>query len=298
MRPGAFVIVGGMVVESIIDGTAHARHPRSPRSGSRLETFDDPSAVIGTRVPQAVVQPVVAMLPELELLRREPIAAPERRERHIAVTEARLRFRGRRTFELFARSDRLALLGCPCTDATRARPVVPVGLGLGCVTPVRRFRWRAPAAAPRASGRGSPRAGWRRARGPCGSRSWCRRRSHARRGHGATPPVPTAGRRAWRWPRSSRRAPATPRASASSYQRRNCSIGSGSTSSSRKWRGHPCQAKWHPEATRTPSRASACCRRAALAGRDRASPGRTTASATDAHERRERRRPDPRLRRR
>ena len=206
----AFLVVGRMVVESIIDGAAHARHPTRPAIRLRLEAVDAPKCRRRCACSAAGRGAGRPVLPELELVGDEPVATPERRERHVAVAptpEARLGFR-RSRFQLLARRDRLALRRRPRTDAARARPIVPVRLGLGLRHPLDASRWRAPAGALRASGTESPRAGSHRARGPCGSRSSCRRRSPARRAREAAPPVRTAVRRAWHWPRSSRRAPA------------------------------------------------------------------------------------------
>ena len=211
----------------------------------RLETFEHPCAAVGPPVAQPVVQAIVAVLPELELVGHEPVAAPERRERHVAVAEARLRF-CRARLELRARPDRFALRRRPRADAARPWAIRPSTSRTPPASRVRCGPSPGPDGALRASGRGPPRAGWPRAPGPCGSRSWCRRRSRARRARGAAPPEPTAGRRASRWPRPSHRPPARP-----GPRRRRTSAGiAGWGRRPRRLRAtghrHPCQAKWIP----------------------------------------------------
>src|SRR5438132_7992755 len=51
----------------------------------RREPFDHPRTVALPRVPQAVVQPVLAPHPELDRVRHDAVAAPERRQRDVAA---------------------------------------------------------------------------------------------------------------------------------------------------------------------------------------------------------------------
>jgi hypothetical protein len=56
-----------------------------------LETLDPPAVATGApRVPQPIMQTVVAVLPELDVVRDDAVATPSRRPRDVAVTEARL----------------------------------------------------------------------------------------------------------------------------------------------------------------------------------------------------------------
>src|SRR6476660_3465384 len=92
------------------------RHPMREWIRLRLETFEHPCATVGAPVTQPVVQAIVAVLPELELVRRESVATPERREGHLAVAEALLRRRGS-GLQFGARPDRFALRRRPRADA-------------------------------------------------------------------------------------------------------------------------------------------------------------------------------------
>src|SRR5262245_49343899 len=55
---------------------------RSPFTESRRQPLDRPAAAAGAAVEDAVVQAVLAPLPELDRFGREAVAAPVRRPRH------------------------------------------------------------------------------------------------------------------------------------------------------------------------------------------------------------------------
>jgi hypothetical protein len=109
------------------------------------------------RVAQAVVQPVVTMFPEFELLGDEPVATPECRERHFAVTESASTSAARASS--FARCDRLARADAHALIRLAARGRLPqYRSDSACDT--RSTLPGAPADALRASGRAPPRSGF------------------------------------------------------------------------------------------------------------------------------------------
>ena len=142
------------------------------------------------------------MLPELVRVRDEPEAAPARRQRHV-LAEPLLRARVE-PLELGAVGQRPALRRRPRRQPAAERPGAEVRLRLLGRRPARRGPRPAPAGRAAASRRGARRAGSPPARRPSGSRSWCGRRSRARRRASAAPSAPTACRRG-----SRSRAPST-----------------------------------------------------------------------------------------
>src|SRR5215210_666174 len=94
----------------------------------RLQTLHSPPSP-GTLVNEPVVQPVLASLPELDNLRLDPVAAPERGTWDLT----RLIFRFERPYPLFQNApvlDGPALFGSPRPEATPARTAREVGVGL------------------------------------------------------------------------------------------------------------------------------------------------------------------------
>src|SRR5437764_12400696 len=87
----------------------------------------DRPALAGAPIAQAVVQPVGASLPELELAREHAVPAPMRRARRgIAVAAARL-FHG--PLEDGAIRHFVALRRRPCGKARAERPAREIGVG-------------------------------------------------------------------------------------------------------------------------------------------------------------------------
>lgn len=109
--------------------TEAARHWRSVRGphwpSSGREPLEQPSPRGIPAVAQPVVQAIVAVLPELDRVRRHPVAAPERWKWDVAVAEAR-RDPLDLGLELGAARHRLALTRRPRAELARARPVSPV----------------------------------------------------------------------------------------------------------------------------------------------------------------------------
>ena len=148
-------------------------------------------AVAVALVADAVVQPVVAVLPELVRVRDErgsrPSAAAAARRRREAGCGL-----GVEALELGAVGERPALRRGPRGEAARragacrSRPPTPRPRS------ARRGPRRAPGGRAAASGRAEPRAGSPPARRPCGSPGSCRRRSRARPRPSAAPSAPTA----------------------------------------------------------------------------------------------------------
>ena len=151
-----------------------------PRHGA--ESLDAPSARPSTLpVAEPVVQPVAPALPELDRVRREPVAAPVRRGRDRAVARSARLDRGDGLVQ--ARPGRRR----PATAARPRRPAASRAAGWRSTPRSRRAVTRSPAraaapGAPAAPRRTPPRrTGWRPDRGPSPSRSWCRTPSPARR---------------------------------------------------------------------------------------------------------------------
>ncbi len=160
-----------------------------------------------TAVGEAVVHPALAALPELDGLGHDAEAAPVRRQRHGAVGEAGLRLGVPLLEGLARRRPR-----CDCGEAQAPELGGPraggeVGRRSPPRTPSRRHPRPGPGAAGRATGTAARSPGRPRARRPCASRSWCRRRSLARRPPSAAPSATTGGRgwRPWRPPSRSAR---------------------------------------------------------------------------------------------
>jgi membrane protein len=103
-----------------------AGHRRGRRCDSRLEALERPAGP-GPPVLEPVVQPVVAVLPELDRPGVDEVAAPERRERDVVAAEAVLD-RARGGLQRGPVADRRALPGRPRADAAGAGPGAPVRL--------------------------------------------------------------------------------------------------------------------------------------------------------------------------
>ena len=134
---------------------------------SRREPLAAPAAALAD-VAHAVVEPVVAMRPELDRLRNEPVAAPERRKRDVAAREALLDL-GDERVELQRGRPAAATAATPRprsgfrAAASPSTPRTPPATG-----PRRRPR-RAPGGRAPTSGSRPRHAGWREARRPCGT---------------------------------------------------------------------------------------------------------------------------------
>ena len=152
------------------------RRPRATRTqrqrlSLRREPLGPPAAVVVEQEVLAVVQAVGAALPQLDGVGPQAVAAPVVGARHL-VREALLDLGARAPRARRGRAAR-----CPARDAQAPtcaprgrRREVGVGLlGASAARPAPRGVRRGRAAASRSS---PPRAGWRRARGPCASRSW------------------------------------------------------------------------------------------------------------------------------
>src|SRR3990172_13242804 len=83
------------------------------------EPFDRPAFTAFAPVEKAVMQPVLAALPELDGTRNDPISAPVRRARH-GVAEAALCI-GKARLERGTVGHGLALRGGPCSQAAAER---------------------------------------------------------------------------------------------------------------------------------------------------------------------------------
>src|SRR5690606_20152474 len=102
--------------------------PASPRSGGQPRDRPAPRAV--GRVLEAVVEPTRATLPELEPVRDDAEAAPERGARRVGAGEAGLHL-GEPGVEGGAVGERAALGGGPGAEAAARRAAGEVGVGLG-----------------------------------------------------------------------------------------------------------------------------------------------------------------------
>ena len=199
------------------------------------------------------MQPEAPTLPELHLLGKQVVAAPERRSRHVVAIEARGGI-GQPAFEFLSVGQRLALVARPRADLRLAWPRSEVVVG-DARGHLRHATTDTDLAIELAPQDGERRARIdRRARGPCGWHGSCRRRiRRARRPAGARA-VPRARPRRRRSRARSRWPSGMPAASASASHRRNCSIGSGSRSARRS---APCS--WVP--------VGACIARGSVTGR-------------------------------
>src|SRR5262245_45046475 len=110
----------------------HALKPRDRARLSntlllRLEAFDRPRLAVAA-VADPVVEPVLAVLPELERVGHQPVAAPVRWARDLArMRRVEL---GEAVLERLAGLDRLALRRHGRGDLAPARPRSPVGVRL------------------------------------------------------------------------------------------------------------------------------------------------------------------------
>ena len=137
-----------------------ARPGSGAGSSSRSEPPHDPAAalLVVAHEDQPVVQPVGAALPELDPLRDDPVAAPDRRPRHRARRRLLVE-QAHPLLELLAGVDHGRLDGGDGGQLGAARPGVPEGVGGGVADPLDRAARPAPAAGSRATGRPAPRAG-------------------------------------------------------------------------------------------------------------------------------------------
>src|SRR5438309_11917332 len=65
-------------------GAGTSASPRSAGRSLRPESLDNPALALAA-IPEAVVKPVVAVLPELPRVGREPVPAPPLRPRRLAL---------------------------------------------------------------------------------------------------------------------------------------------------------------------------------------------------------------------
>ena len=152
------------------------------------------------------MQPERPFLPEFDMFRAHAKAGPVRPAAAPRPAPAYCRANSaKRCFELGAAGERPRLVGGPGADLAVARPAGEIGVGLGGGDRLDLRPRRAPAGPATSSESTAPRAGWRRAPRPCGSRGWYRRRSRARRRPSAARRAPTARRRGSRWRASSPR---------------------------------------------------------------------------------------------
>ena len=105
---------------------APVRGGRGRPSGG--EPLDQPGPVFAA-IAEAVVQAVVAVLPELVDRRRETHPSPERRPRDVVRIALANRLPAR--LEVCPAADRLALTGRPGAELARARPRREIHVGLG-----------------------------------------------------------------------------------------------------------------------------------------------------------------------
>jgi outer membrane protein OmpA-like peptidoglycan-associated protein len=149
-----------------------------PRRDSGREPLAHPVRTFEP-VAQPVVQPALAALPELPAVRHQAVAAPVRRTRRREQVPGR--GHGRVLHQHVAAADHFALRAGPGADARVERAAREVGVALVGIRPSRHGPRCAPRARARPSGTAATHTDCPRARGPCGSRSWCTRRCRARR---------------------------------------------------------------------------------------------------------------------
>src|SRR6266542_6017780 len=111
-----------------------AKQTRSRPNGSGAEPLDHPRASV-TAVPQAIVEPVRLVLPELDGVGADPVAAPERGQRHVAVGVAR-REPLQPLLEHRSARDHLALRRGPGAQPAAERAGTEIRLGLLAADPL------------------------------------------------------------------------------------------------------------------------------------------------------------------
>jgi hypothetical protein len=97
------------------------------------QAFDQPAACL-VAVAEAVVQPVLALLPELDLLGRDPVTAPVMRALDVASLEALGHFLHPAPQRLAA-VDHAALVRCPGAELGLAGAAGEVEVGVGFAEP-------------------------------------------------------------------------------------------------------------------------------------------------------------------
>src|SRR5918992_6803 len=97
-------------------------------SALRRETLDQPTR-IALSIAEAIMQTVLARLPELDLFRRQAVTTPKRRQGHdlIRVPQGQ---DPQTLVQLGPAGDDLALMRCPCPEPASERSRAEVLLGL------------------------------------------------------------------------------------------------------------------------------------------------------------------------
>src|SRR6266702_2568504 len=109
-----------MQAEDMPGGTVGPHLPDFARPTSGAQALDGPAAG-DAAVAEPVVETVGLVLPELDGLWVDPVAAPERRQRHLAVAVARRQLL-QPLLQLGPAGDHLALRGCPRSEPRAGRP--------------------------------------------------------------------------------------------------------------------------------------------------------------------------------
>src|SRR6266568_1002862 len=123
-----------MQAEDMPGGTVGPHLPDFARPTSGAQALDGPAAG-DAAVAEPVVETVGLVLPELDGLWVDPVAAPERRQRHLAVAVARRQLL-QPLLQLGPAGDHLALRGCPRSELAADRPGAEVRLGLVAAHPL------------------------------------------------------------------------------------------------------------------------------------------------------------------
>ena len=145
-------------------------------AGSGVEALNPPAAA-DLAVAQPVVQPVRPALPELDLHRADPKAAPPGRPGHVATGESARVTMATCSVEPGPAGQRLALSRRPGAELGPERAGLEIGVRLGRLDAVRSARTPGPGGPPSTTGTpGRPGVGGD-ARGPSGCGRWCRRQS-------------------------------------------------------------------------------------------------------------------------